>query len=127
VAAHRNARSRGDALAPIVPPLIEKRFDEEAAGVAEHRDQQKDPDADPGDPQPLLAEVDLQLITRCGFHADRRQRRHALRAANVGHRALDRPHAHHAPALSEQPLDDDRIASGRPLVERPGLLAPIVG
>ena len=40
---------RGDALAPIVPPLIEKRFDEEAAGVAEHRDQQKDPDAHPGD------------------------------------------------------------------------------
>ena len=36
---------RRDALAPIVAALIEKRFDEEAARVAEHRDQEKDPDA----------------------------------------------------------------------------------
>src|SRR5687768_12997396 len=99
---------RGDTLAPIVTTLIEKRFDEEAARVAEYRDQQEDPDADPGDPQPLLAEVDLQLITRCRFHSDRRQRRHALRPSNVSYRALDRPDAHRTPALGEQPLYDDR-------------------
>ena len=82
---------RRDALAPIVAALIEKRFDEEAARVAEHRDQEKDPDAHAGNRQPLLAEVDLQLVARRGFHPDGRQRGHALRASKVGHRPLDGP------------------------------------
>jgi hypothetical protein len=63
---------RRDAFAPIVPALIEKRFDEEAARVAEHRHQEKDPDADAGNLQPFLAEVDLQLVARRGLHADGR-------------------------------------------------------
>ena len=40
-----------DSLAPIVATLIEKRFDEEAARVAEDGDQQKDPDTDAGNPR----------------------------------------------------------------------------
>src|SRR5204862_8157444 len=94
---------RRDAFAPIVTTLIEKRFDEEAAGVAEYRDQEKNPHADAGDRQPLLAEVDLQLVARRRFYPDRRQGRDALRAANVGHRPLDGPDAHRAAALGEQP------------------------
>ena len=106
---------RRDALAPIVAPLIEKRFDEESPRVAEHGHQKKDADARRRPiEQPLLAEVDLQLVARRGFHPDRRQCGHALRASNVGHRPLDGPDAHRAAALGEQPLHHDRIAGGRP-------------
>src|SRR5207244_5933180 len=54
-AAEMRERPR-DPLAPIVAALIEKRFDKEATRVAEHGDQQKDPNAHARDRQALLAE-----------------------------------------------------------------------
>ena len=38
----------GDPFAPVGAPLIEKRFDEEAPGVAEDRDEQEDANAPAG-------------------------------------------------------------------------------
>ena len=54
----------GNAFAPIRAPLIEKRFDEESAGVAQDRDEHEDPHRHAGDQNPFLAKVDLQLIAR---------------------------------------------------------------
>jgi hypothetical protein len=74
-----------------------------------------------------LAEVDLQLVARRGFHPNRCQRGHALRAPQVDHRPLNRPDTQRAATLGEEPLHHDRVALGRSLVERPGLTAAFVG
>src|SRR5439155_16794804 len=93
---------RRDALAPIVATLIEKRFDEEAAGVTEHGDQQEDADAHAGNLQSLLTEIDLQLVAGRRFDANRRQLRNPLLPADVGHRPLQRPYADRESALGQQ-------------------------
>jgi hypothetical protein len=119
-------REGGDALAPTILPLIEKRFDEQPAGVTEDRDEQEDPHPLARDPHALLAEIDLQLIARRTLAADCRKLRGAARTANVGAGALDRPHADRRAALCQQSLHDHRIAAGASLVERPRLTADVV-
>ena len=117
----------GDPFAPVVAALIEKRFDEEAARVAEDRHEEEDADADAGNLQALLAEIDLQLVARCAFPrarspaaATRRSRRMSATARSIVRTLTVQS------ALGEQPLDDDRIARRRPDVQRAGLLSALV-
>jgi hypothetical protein len=48
---------RGDALAPIVLAVIEKRLDEESVGITEHSDQPEEAHRGPGDDAALLPEI----------------------------------------------------------------------
>lgn len=89
----------GNAFAPIRAPLIEKRFDEESAGVAQDRDEHEDPHRHAGDQNPFLAKVDLQLIARRRLDSHGRQRCGPLGLPNVGDGSLDRPDTDGAPAL----------------------------
>jgi hypothetical protein len=84
---------RGDPLAPVRAALIEKRFDEEASRIAEHRDEEEDSHPHARDQQALLAEVDLQLVARRRLDAHRRQCRGPLRLPDVRNDSLDGPHA----------------------------------
>ena len=68
-------KRRSDPFAPIVAPLIEKRFHEQPTRVAQDGDEQEDAKAAAGDRQPLLAKIDLELLARRGLDPDRRERR----------------------------------------------------
>ena len=95
-------KAAGDALAPIVLALIEKRFDEEAAGITQDRDQQKDRapqcrrSARRFWPKSICSWSPGAVSTRTVASAATR-----CAASNVGHRSLDRP-------------DADRAARARP-------------
>ena len=117
----------GDPLAPVILALTEERFDEEAAGITEHGDQQENPHLGAGDRHPLLAEIDLQLVARRRFDAHRRQLRHLSLASKVRHRSLNGPDADREPTRGQQALHDHRIPARRPVVQRPRFEAPIVG
>jgi len=116
----------GDPIAPVGAALIEKRFDEEAPGVAEDRDEEEDADAHAGDLQTLLAEIDLQLVAGRRLDPHRRQLRDSVLPPDVRHGALERAHADRESVLGQQPLHDDRIAGRRPGVQRPCFLSPFV-
>src|SRR6478672_7334910 len=116
----------GEALAPIILPLVEKGFDEQSARVTEDRDEEKDAHPLARDPNALLAKIDLQLIARRALDTDRRELRRTPRSANVCHRALNRPHADIRAAVFQEPLDDDGIATGASLVQRPRLTSGVV-
>ena len=105
---------RGDPFAPIGAPLVEKCFHEQAPRVAEYGDQQEDAHAHAGNLQPLLAEINLELIAGYRFHAYRRELGDALLTPDVDHRALKRANADGEPPLAQEPLDDDRIAGAGP-------------
>jgi hypothetical protein len=106
------AKRCGDAFAPVVAALIEKRFHEEPTRVTEHRDQQKDAHGNSGDLDPLLPKIDLELVARRGLHAHRRERRRPLRSPQIRDRALDRARRHDDATLGQEPLHDHRIAGG---------------
>jgi hypothetical protein len=66
-------RERGrDPFTPIVLSLIEKGFDEQAAGIAQDRDEQEHAHPVPGDADSLLPKIDLQLIAWRALNANRR-------------------------------------------------------
>jgi hypothetical protein len=118
---------RREPLAPIILPLIQKGFDKEPARVAEDSHQQEDPDPRPSNPDPFLTEVDLELVPWRHFDADGRQLCDSPLASKVCHSALDGPDTDREPTLRQQSLHDDRVATGRSVVERPSLASPIVG
>ncbi len=60
----------------------------------------------------------LQLVTRRRFDPHRRDRGRDLRASLRRHHPLHRPEAHHQVSLGQQPLDHDRIAGRRSVVQR---------
>src|SRR5829696_1255058 len=63
----------GDPLAPVILALTEERFDKEAAGITEHRDQEEHPHVGAGDRHSLLAEINLELVARRRFDPHRRE------------------------------------------------------
>jgi hypothetical protein len=115
-----------NALAPVVPTLIEKCFHKQAAGITQDGDKKKHTDSDAGDHDPLLAEIDLQLVAGRGFDAHRRQLRDAPGLPQIGDGALNRPDADLETARDQQTVDDHRIAAGRALVQCARFDAPFV-
>jgi hypothetical protein len=111
----------GDALAPIVLALIEKRFNEESAGLTEDGDEQEDANGGPGDDHALLAEIDLQLCARRRFHAHRRDVGGALRLPHGCNRALYGAQPDDPSLLAQQPMHHDGIPLGDTRIERLGL------
>jgi hypothetical protein len=104
----------GQALAPVVLPLAQRRAHEDPARVAEHRDEEVHLRALAADHDPLLAEVDLELRTRRRLEPHRRELRRASRLAVRLERALQRAQRHVDLALREQPLHDDGVAAAAP-------------
>jgi hypothetical protein len=101
-----------DALGPIILSLMKKGFDEQPARVAQDRDEQEDAHPFAGDADPLLAEIDLQLIPGRALDAHRGELCGPAGPANIRDRPLHRPNADVNPALGQQPLHHDRIAAG---------------
>ena len=102
-----------DALAPIVLPLVQKRFHERATRITEDNDQQKDRDCRAGDRHALLAEVDLHLRARRRFHAHGRDVGRALGLPHRRDRALHGAQSDRPALVTQQPMHDDGIVLGR--------------
>jgi hypothetical protein len=104
---------RRDAFAPVILSLVQERLDEYSPGVAEDGDQQKDRHQPPGDLEPLLAEVHLQLGAGRRFHPHRRHIGRARRLAHGGDHPLHRPDTRLTPLRGQQLLHHDGIALRR--------------
>lgn len=91
----------GDPFTPVILTLAEERFHEEATGITEDRDQQKDPHVGAGDGDSLLAEIDLELVARRRFDAHGGELGHLALASQVGHRALNGPDTDGQSALGQ--------------------------
>jgi len=108
----------GNALAPIVLALLQEGFDEQAAGITEDRDQQEHAHYRATNDDALLAEINLQLGTRCRFHPNRRDVGGALRLTHGRDRTLHGTEPDPPSLIAQQPMHDHGIALGHARIER---------
>ncbi len=120
LAGHSSERAEGacESLAPIVLPLTQRRAHEDPARVAEHRDEQVHFDASAADHDPLLAEVDLHLMSRCSLETHRRHLGCALRVPMRCECPLQRTQRNLNVLLCEQSLHDYAVSSCRSVEQR---------
>jgi hypothetical protein len=116
-------KARLQPLEPVQLALAKRRPDVHAPRVAEGRDEQMHPDPLLGDPDPSLAEVDLQLLAGAGLEAHRG----ALLGLQLPPPALDpllhRAQADFDPVLALQLLAND---VGVPAVAEEPLAQPVL-
>jgi hypothetical protein len=105
----------GESLAPVVVALTQKGLNVFAPRIAEHGDEQHHARALLSDPNPLLAEVDLELVARRRLKSNGRDLGGPLRVAMRTDDALNGPRMDLDAALGEQVRDDDGIALSRRL------------
>src|SRR6185436_1987682 len=114
------AKRAEETLAPIVLPLGQRGFDEEAARVRKNRDEEENLHQRARDGHALLAEVDLHLVAGRRLEAHRCELGRASSLAMGSDRALDRAHARSHALLGQEVGHDNGIALSSTIEELDG-------